>query len=383
VPLPRHLLLEVFERGDAEAFASHPYWSRDYVGLGPYKLEHWEPGAYLDTVAFDQYVLGRPKIDRIRIMPIGDPNTVLARILAGELHVATDNSIGQHGDLIRREWEPRQAGRVLHWPNAWRYTAFQLRPEMASPRAILDLRVRKAIAHAIDRESINEAVYGGQIIFSSAPVWERSEYGRGVEQATGLVRYPFDLRRSELLMAEAGFTRGGDGVYAGAEGRFSGEIGNTSGADNEPEVAIMADGFRRTGFDIRENVLSNVLAQDNQLRSSFQTMFTSNTNLGIPALLNLVSDQIPSPANRWRGGNRGGWSSPEYDSIMDAFGTTLERDQRNAQVARAVTLLSEDLPAVPLFFRSQPFAHVSELRGPETSAPEASIPWNVHTWEFR
>jgi peptide/nickel transport system substrate-binding protein len=129
-------------------------------------------------------------------------------------------------------------------------------------------------------------------------------------------------------------------------------------------------------------VLSNVLAQDNQARSSFTTMFTSNTNMGIPALLNWVSEGIPSPANRWRGGNRGGWANSEYDGIMSAFGVTLERNQRYAQVARAVTILSEDVPAVPLWFRSQPFAHVSELRGPETSAPEASIPWNVHTWEF-
>jgi peptide/nickel transport system substrate-binding protein len=383
LPLPRHLLREGFERGDMEAFASHPYWSRDYVGLGPYRLEHWEPGAYLDTVAFDQYVLGRPKIDRIRILPVGDPNTVLARMLAGELHVATDGSIGQHADLIRREWEPRQAGRVLHWPNAWRYTAFQLRPDLASPRAIQDLRVRKAIAHAIDRDAINEAVYGGQIILSNSPVWERSEYGRALEQATGLVRYAFDLRRSELLMAEAGFTRGGEGIYVGPGGRFSGEIQTTSGADNEPEAAIMADGFRRNGFDVRENVLSNVLAQDNQLRASFPTMSTANTNMGIRGMLYLVSDDIPSPANRWRGGNRGGWSNPEYDHIMDAFATTLDRGQQIGQVARAATIVSEDLPAVPLFFRSQPFVHVSELVGPETSAPEASIPWNVHTWELR
>ncbi len=383
LPLPRHLLQDVFDRGDMETFLSHPYWSRDYVGVGPYKLEHREPGAYIEAVAFDQYALGRPKINRIRIMPIGDSNTVFARIMAGEIHVATDNSIGQHAELIRRDWEPRQAGRVLQWPNAWRYTAFQMRPDLASPAAILDLRVRKALAHAIDREAINEAVYGGQIIYSSAPVWERSEYGPGVEQATDLVRYAFDLRQTELLMAQSGFTRGRDGLYANADGRFVGELGTTSGADNEPEVAIMADGFRRAGFEIREHILSNVLAQDNMLRSTFPTMATSNTNLGIPALLNFATDQIPSAAARWRGSNRGAWSNAEYDNVMNTFGATLERDQRNAQVARAVTLLSEDLPAIPLFFRSQPFAHVKELRGPDTSAPEASIPWNVHTWEFQ
>lgn len=40
-------------------------------------------------------------------------------------------------------------------------------------------------------------------------------------------------------------------------------------------------------------------------------------------------------------------------------------------------------PAISLFFRAQPFAHVVELQGPQEAAPESTVLWNVHEWEFR
>lgn len=38
-------------------------------------MEQWELGAFLGAIAFDGHALGRPKIDRLRLVPIGDPNT--------------------------------------------------------------------------------------------------------------------------------------------------------------------------------------------------------------------------------------------------------------------------------------------------------------------
>ena len=62
-PLPRHILGGVYNQG-LEAFQASPYWSHEFVGNGPYKLDRWELGSSLEGVAFDQHVMGRPKIDR-------------------------------------------------------------------------------------------------------------------------------------------------------------------------------------------------------------------------------------------------------------------------------------------------------------------------------
>ena len=47
MPMPRHILQTPFETADFNAFAAHSYWTRDYVGLGPFKLVQWEPGAFM------------------------------------------------------------------------------------------------------------------------------------------------------------------------------------------------------------------------------------------------------------------------------------------------------------------------------------------------
>lgn len=381
-PLPRHILRDAFEGQTADAFGAHAFWTREYLGVGPYRLEHWEPGTFIDAVAFPGYALGRPKIDRIKLRFVSDPNTALANLLAGEAHMATDNSIAQVVEGLKGAWAQSTGGRLIHWPNAWRHTFAQHRPELANPRAVLDARVRKALAHAIDKESINEAVYGGDVIFSDTMIWTKSEWGPAADRIQ--TRYPFDLRRSEQLMAEAGFQKGTDGSYAHpVEGRFAATVRTTAAADFEAEMHIMVDTWRRAGFDIQGSVLPAAQAQDSQVRATYPALFTSNTNLGESALLNYVSAVIPGPENRWNGGNRGGWRNAEYDRLAEEFNRTLDRAQRTDQVTQMLQIYSDELPAISLFFRAQPMAHVPALRGPEVAAPESSMIWNVHEWEFR
>src|SRR6266545_4098907 len=71
-PIPRHILqapLDQLQSGAiaADAFIRQPYWTSEFVGAGPYKLDSWESGVSLDAVAFDEHVLGRPKIERITV----------------------------------------------------------------------------------------------------------------------------------------------------------------------------------------------------------------------------------------------------------------------------------------------------------------------------
>src|SRR5207247_9241164 len=89
--LPRPLPEEHFRQLSPEAFAALPFWTVEYVGLGPYRLTHWERTSYLEGEAFDRYVLGRPRIGRHRMLVIPDSNTVLANFLAGEAHVVGDD----------------------------------------------------------------------------------------------------------------------------------------------------------------------------------------------------------------------------------------------------------------------------------------------------
>src|SRR5438552_5495759 len=105
--LPRHILQDNFQTMDPVAFSGLPFWGPEYIGLGPYKLDHWEPGASMEASAFDGYVLGRPKIDRLRLVFISDPNTALANVLAGEVQYVGEYVFADdHAATLEREWSP-------------------------------------------------------------------------------------------------------------------------------------------------------------------------------------------------------------------------------------------------------------------------------------
>ncbi|HEY3118901.1 MAG TPA: ABC transporter substrate-binding protein, partial [Chloroflexota bacterium] len=90
-PMPRHLLEQQLQSLDPNTFLSLPFWTVEYVGAGPFRLDHWESGAYFDVSAFDGHALGRPQIDRIHVTFIGDANTALANLLSGEVSLVVDD----------------------------------------------------------------------------------------------------------------------------------------------------------------------------------------------------------------------------------------------------------------------------------------------------
>jgi peptide/nickel transport system substrate-binding protein len=93
--LPRHLLGPAYGGRTAagESFVSLPFWTSSYVGLGPFQMRHWEPGAFLEADGFGNFVFGRPKIDRVKLLFINDADTVVANLLSGAAHLTFDDAI--------------------------------------------------------------------------------------------------------------------------------------------------------------------------------------------------------------------------------------------------------------------------------------------------
>jgi peptide/nickel transport system substrate-binding protein len=380
--LPRHILARQYDE-DPQSVLNHPYWTREFVGLGPYRVERWEPGAFIEANAFAGHALGKPRIDRIKMLFMSDSNAVLAAMRAGDVHLSADSSLrAEHAILLKRDWAERQGGDVLFHPNQWRAVHVQHRAEIVNPRALLDVRVRKALAYTIDRTAINEAVYGGTLGYADSVISPRSEWGQAADRAA--VKYPLDLRRAEQLLGEAGFAKAPDGIYSSASaGRLSVELKTNAASDNEAEMSIMAAGWRQVGMDVQEAVLPAAQAQDNEVRSTFRGLYSNNTPPGEAGIVNHTSSRIPRPETRWNGSNRGGWSDAEYDRLADAFGMTLDRAERNRQVAEMVRIFTDDVAAISLFFRVQPWVYISAIKGLDREvAPEAMAAWNIHQWTF-
>ncbi len=380
--MPRHILEGAYQSGQWDNFVNHPYWTSEYVGLGPFKLDRWEPGGFIEASAFNDHVGGRAKIERMKILFIGNANTALANMLAGEIQFSADTAVRTAQVMIlRREWGADGGTAVLH-PNQWRAALFQLRPELATPASITDLRVRKALAHALNKDPINEAVYENSSLVADTTTPPLTELGKAMDRA--IAKYPFDLRRSEQLMTEAGYQKGSDGTWVSPTmGRFRGEATTNAATDNEAELSILSRDWRVAGFDIQENVVAAGMERDPQLRATFPSIWVQNTSVGESAMLNHATSRIPRPENRWQGGNRGGWSNPEFDRLLDLYSTELDRVKHDQLMVDMAKVQADDLPAISIFFVTQPWAFTSALKGPKLVAPDTNMSWNIETWEFR
>jgi peptide/nickel transport system substrate-binding protein len=381
--LPRHILAEPFRDLDAMAFTSLPFWSSEYVGLGPYRVTVWEPGAFFQGAAFDSYVLGRPKIDRVKVMFINDPQTALANMLAGEVHFVADPLFAaSEGLTLEQRWAQDGGGTVLYPPVGFRASNLQQRPEHVDSPALLDARVRKAIRLGMDVVGADEVVAAGKGLLTQTIVSPRAYYYSEIERA--VEKYAYDARRAQQLIEEAGFGKGPGGFFAGSDGKllqFS--VTSSAGERFEAEATIYVDSLRRAGFDVSQRVMAVQQIQDPRNRALISGVQIRG---GADKHIAYTGDQIPRPESRWSGDNRGGWSNAEYDRTHEAYMRTLDASERVRQVAQLERLMNEDAAVVPLMYSPYVVPYVAALKGPVAMqvprAPNHTF-LNVHLWEWR
>jgi len=325
----------------------------------------------------------RAKVSRLRLVFMDDANAVVAAILAGTAHAATADTIDlEHALVLEQQWASSRGGVVLRSPVGVRHATPQLRPEYANPPALLDPRVRKALTHAIDRQALADTLTQGSGTAADTLVLPQVEYFAEVQAA--ITTYPYDLARTEQLMRAAGWARGSDGVFATATGaRFSLEAAVAAGARNDLEVQIMADSLRRAGIDASSRVIPRAQITDRQMRSALGGILNvSHQRAFVPPVDRLRASEIPSAENRWQGSNQGGWTNPEYERLVAAYETALERERRDQAVVAMMKLVSEEQPVIPLYYNLSFFVHVANLRGPMASVSDDVANWNLPDWTW-
>ena len=142
-----------------KAFANLPFWNKNFIGAGAFRVVEWDGGSRMELEAFNDFALGRPKIDRMTFKTVEDTNTNLAAVLAGEVDFCMRSTISFDGAVILREqWEKQGKGKVLTSPASWTWLNLSRDNAWFS-----DGRVRRALLHAIDRDAMAHLLVGVSI----------------------------------------------------------------------------------------------------------------------------------------------------------------------------------------------------------------------------
>lgn len=385
--LPLHLMGELYEGGDKQAFFNSPLWTNQFVGLGPYRLGEWVEGSRLEGLASEDYVLGRPKIDRVIFQYFGDANVLLLSLLSGAADMTlTGNFEIPTLILVKNAWDPAGDGTAFAIASRTRIYTFQFRNADA-PWA-RDVRVRRALAHMLDRQALVDSLMGGLVGVADTIVPARDPVHRLLEQR-GLARYPFDLDQAERLMADAGWTRAPGGAYRSSTGEpFTIDIAFSNYLANITEAEAVAGQWKAAG--LADVVLGPIpITAPTAVRQegyhSGKGVDAHPVGADLVSIGGFTTAQIGTPANRYTTLNRGGYSNPAYDRLYDRASITLDEGQREGLMADMLKLLADDVAMIPGFYDSSTAtgAFRKGIRGPGmTSGLQLAVAWNINDWEM-
>lgn len=327
------------------------------VGSGPFRVVRWRHGDGVVLAANPYYWRGKPKIDRILYRIIPDPNTRLEQLRTGEVDAYFDVDPQLLPQLrtvpgVRIALTPVDDLHVLR---------FNLRDPV-----LRDVRVRRAIAMAIDRQTLLAAATHGSGILIDA---DQPSNGWAYDAAFPSVRY--DPIAAERLLA---------GKHLDLTLTIAPQIINGS-----PLVAaIVQEDLRKIGVRVTIKQVPGAMLYGPAARGGifaggrYQLAYDAWWVLGDDPddSWNFACNEMP-PA----GVNYSFWCDPRADRAMHDAVANIERPRRKADYAIVQRAIARTLPTLTLWQVRIPDAYRSYVQG-IAPAPGGSTFWNAWSWRI-
>jgi peptide/nickel transport system substrate-binding protein len=382
IPLPKHILQGPYAESK-ERFMQHPYWREEYVGAGPYKLREWVRGSHMLVEANDDYVLGRPKIDRIEVRFISDPNAMVASILAGEVDLTMGRGLTLDDTMVlSQRWSE---GRVDNILKNW----IILHPQFIDPNPpiVANLQLRRALLHATDREQMADTLLGG--LTSAAHCYlGPNQIPEERELCARVPRYEYDPRKAAQMIEGLGYTRGPDGLFVDARGqRIEVEI-RTSGGDHlhERTQLALADQWKLAGVDGKPYIVPDVLtkaqaAEAEANRTGFLLIRSAN-DVGANPFNRMHSSNMPKRETQWIGNNRSRYASPELDELIERYAVTVAQTERVQLTGQIIYHVADQLNLMGLYYNVQQTPIAKKLLNVSGASRDSTEAWNAQAWDL-
>jgi peptide/nickel transport system substrate-binding protein len=357
--LPKHLL----EGQDLHTTA----FARKPVGSNYYQLDSWAHGENLRLSRNPSAVLGQAKIDQLITRIIPDSSAQFLELMAGNIDSMSLDPIKYARIIPARPELQQKLNLYKELGSGYTYMGFNLKHKPFD-----DIRVRKAINYAIDKQEIIDGVYLGLGIDIASP------YKPGTRWSNpDLKPYPYDPAKAKALLKEAGFTPNKDGILERDGKPFSFEIITNQNKEREKSAVLIQRRLKDVGIQV------NIRAIE---WASFISRFIKTGDFDVVVLgwgLGLDPDQY----NIWHSSQQApgqfnfiGYNNPEIDKLLEQGRLELNPDKRMKIYHEFARVLLEDSPIVYLSAGYGLTAIHKRVKGIDSPAPPAGVGWNSETW---
>ena len=377
--LPAHIDRENFK--NPRQYRNRSAYERDTTNpglwFGPYRIAEVVSGAH---VVFERnpYWWGKlPHFNRIVVKTISNTAAMISNLLSGEI----DYIAGELGISIDQAmaFEERAANQFdFKYKPGLIYEHIDI--NLGLP-ALKDLRVRRALIHAIDREAISKILFGGH-----QPVAHGQTNPLDSVYYPKIPKYDFNPNKAKALLQDAGWRQNGPrDIRQNAHGVPLSFVFMTT-AGNKPRELIqqvLQSQWRKIGIDVRiRNEPPRVYFGETVTKRKFRGL-AMYAWLSAPRNIprsTLHSEMIPSEGNGWSGQNYTGYSNPRLDKVLDAVEIVCEPQANTALWNELQTIYSTELPVLPLYFRATPFVLPKWLKGIRPTGHQYTTTLWIEEW---
>jgi peptide/nickel transport system substrate-binding protein len=306
-------------------------YKADPLGTGPWRVTEWRAAEFTECEAYADYWEGPPHMDGIRENIVPEASV---RAIALENQEA-DSAVWPlvTDDHLRFRDDPDFADYTIQITSSVAINHFP----MNNQHPILsDVRVRKAMMYALDREAIRDDLWQGLAVLATANLSPAIEfyYEPDVEL------YPYDPDQAIALLEEAGWVEGSDGIREKEGEKLAWTCVIITGDQaRRPEAELAQANFRDVGMDMTIEEAPVATIQEGQRAGEIDMSLYNWTYGG--------GSGEPDASNTMRSGERNNWnlySNPRMDELLDAGLVETDPEARREIYSEVQKIVAEEVP---------------------------------------
>ncbi len=397
-PLPQHALASI----PVNELSTNETASQKPLGWGPYVIDEWVPGDHISLHKNSLYFRsaeGLPYFDNLVYRFVDDAAQAIDAVVAGECDVVDKTTLPEAQAARLSDLQKANKVQVFDQKDvSWEQITFGINPvDSARPQFFKTKEVRQAVAECLDRQALVDQLASSQL--NVADLYLPVDHPLYNPDAS---HYAYDPQAAALLLDAAGWldpgndpsapriAQGVDGVPDGTS--FSIQYLTANDAEHQAVAQFVKASLAKCGIQV------NIDAQPAQQflasgpggpvfgRAFDMAQFAWAASVEPPCYLYLTSE-IPGPYPQypigWGGMNAGGFSDPVFDQACEnALYSLPDAPQHTSEHLQAQAIFSEQLPALPLYFRSEVIMARPDLCHLASPSAVENAMWNLEQFNY-
>jgi peptide/nickel transport system substrate-binding protein len=329
--------------GSGREFWKHP------IGSGPFVFVSQEPDKEVIVRRNENSWQPLPNIQRVRFAVVPDAITRALELQKGSADINSTRSLTP--DMVYTiEHDPHSNLEVISGPGSVvNYINFNMRdPELR------DVRVRQAIAYAINRPLIVQSLFRNQVRLAD-DLLPPTHWAYAIDAA----HYDYDPAKANALLDAAGKVRGADGI------RFHLVLKTSTDETMRLLCLVVAEQLRQVGIAVDVHSYEFATFYSDVTKGAF-SMYTLRWIGGneSPDIFSIYSATRLPP----HGNNRGHYLNPEVDRLLNDAAIQSDQQVRRADYIQVQRILANDVPTIPLWYFDTVLVHSRRIGNIQATA---------------